>query len=164
MKRILALAVLAFGATTYAAYAANQTASLTVSATVSNNCTVSTSALAFAPYDPVVNNATANLDGTGTVTVACTKGAAPTIGLGTGSSASGSQRRLSDGAGNYLLYDMFKDSGRSTSWTGSGGGMLTTTAATSKTARDFTVYGRVAANQDVPAGSYSDTIVATVNF
>ena len=29
---------------------------------------------------------------------------------------------------------------------------------------DFTVYGRIAGNQDVPAGSYSDTVVATVNF
>jgi spore coat protein U-like protein len=34
----------------------------------------------------------------------------------------------------------------------------------SKTARNFTVYGRVPSNQDVAAGSYSDTVVATVNF
>jgi spore coat protein U-like protein len=31
-------------------------------------------------------------------------------------------------------------------------------------ARNFPVYGRVAANQDVVAGVYSDTVVATVNF
>lgn len=164
MKRIAALTALVAGASMVTPYAANQTASLTVSATVTNNCTVSTSALAFAPYDPVVANATANLDGSGAVTVACTKGAAPTIGLGTGSGASGNTRRLSDGAGNYLTYDIYKDSGRSVSWSSSGGGVLTTTAATSKAARDFTVYGRVAGNQDVPAGSYSDTVVATVNF
>jgi spore coat protein U-like protein len=28
----------------------------------------------------------------------------------------------------------------------------------------YTVYGRVAAGANVPAGSYSDTVVATVNF
>ena len=28
----------------------------------------------------------------------------------------------------------------------------------------YTVYGRVAAAANVPAGSYSDTVVATVNF
>lgn len=164
MKRVIALAVLAAGVSSFAVDTASQTASLTVSATVANNCTVSTSALAFAPYDPVIANASANLEGTGRVTVACTKGAAPTIGLGTGSSASGSARRLSDGSGNYLSYDVYQDSGRSVAWTNAGAGQLTTTAATSKAARDFTVYGRVAGNQDVPAGSYSDTVVATVNF
>jgi len=164
MKRTAFVALLGVTLVPYAVSGANQTASLTVSATVTNNCTISTAALTFAPYDPVITNASANLDGTGRVTVACTKGAAPTIGLGTGSSASGSTRRLSDGAGNFLTYDVFKDSGRSTSWANSGAGLLTTTAATSKAARDFTVYGRVAGNQDVPAGSYGDTVVATVNF
>ena len=164
MKRITAVTALLATLVPFGAYAANQTASLTVNATVTNNCTISTSALSFAAYDPVVANASANLDGTGRVTVACTKGAAPTIGLGTGSSASGSARRLADGTGNFLTYDLYQDSSRSVAWSNSGAGMLTTTAATSKAARDFTVYGRIGGNQDVPAGSYTDTVVATVNF
>jgi spore coat protein U-like protein len=49
-------------------------------------------------------------------------------------------------------------------WNTSGSGLLSPGAATSKAARSFTVYGRVAGNQDVPAGSYSDAVVATVNF
>jgi spore coat protein U-like protein len=165
MKRVVALGVIV-GTTLVplAVSAANQTASLTVSATVTNNCTISTAALTFAPYDPVVANASNNLDGTGRVTVACTKGAAPTIGLGSGSSASGSARRLADGAGNFLSYDLYQDSGHTVAWVNAGLGLLTTGAATSKAARDFTVYGRIAGNQDVPAGSYTDTVVATVNF
>ena len=165
MKRIAALGVIV-GMTLVplAVSAANQTASLTVSATVTNNCTISTAALTFAPYDPVVANASNNLDGTGRVTVACTKGAAPTIGLGSGGSSSGSARRLADGAGNYLSYDLYQDSGRSVAWANAGVGLVTTGAATSKAARDFTVYGRIAGNQAVPAGSYTDTVVATVNF
>src|SRR5512143_902396 len=65
------LLVAAFGTPVSAATA---TANLGVSATVTNNCTISTTALAFGSYDPVVANASTNLDGTGAVSVACTKG------------------------------------------------------------------------------------------
>jgi spore coat protein U-like protein len=146
------------------AAAATATANLSLSASVANNCTISTSAVAFGSYDPVVANAAANLDGSGQVTIACTKGAAPTIGLGLGSNASGSVRRLGDGSGNYLSYEVYSDSSRSVVWGDSGSNLLTPAVAPSKAARNFTVYGRIVANQDVAAGSYSDTVVATVNF
>src|SRR5687767_12917395 len=81
--------------------AGSATADLTISASVINNCVISTTTLAFGPYDPVDANAATDLDGSGVVTVACTKGAAPTIGLGLGNNASGSVRRLSDGSGNF---------------------------------------------------------------
>lgn len=156
-----AIAAAAFGT---AASAATATANLGVSATVTNNCTISTAALAFGSYDPVVAHASTNLDGTGTVIVACTKGATATIGLGLGSNAAGSVRRMKDTGTNYITYELYQDSGRSTVWGTAGGALLSPGAAPSKTARNFTVYGRVASNQDVPAGSYTDTVVATVNF
>lgn len=159
---ITALGVLAL--MPMAVSAATTTADLTVGATVTNNCTISTAALTFGTYDPVVGNSSANLDGTGRVTLACTKGATASIALGSGSSSSGSARRLADGAGNFLAYDLYQDSSRSVAWSGSGSGLMTPTPSTSKAGRDFTVYGRVQGNQDVPAGAYSDTIVATVNF
>lgn len=168
LNRILGTAVLTGGTAIIAgamsASAATATANLSVSATVTNNCTISTAALAFGAYDPVVANASADLDGTGTVTVACTKGSTATIGLGLGANSSGSTRRMSDGSSNYLTYELFQDSGRSTVWGNAGAGLLSPVAAPSKAARNFTVYGRVTSNQDVPAGSYSDTVVATVNF
>ena len=135
-----------------------------MSATVTNNCTISTAALAFGSYDPVVANASTNLDGTGTVVVACTKGSTATIGLGLGANASGSTRRMRDGASNYLTYELYQDSGRTTVWGNAGAGLSAPVAAPSKAARNFTVYGRVTSNQDVPAGSFNDTVVATVNF
>jgi spore coat protein U-like protein len=156
------IAVAGLGFTT--ANAATATANLGVSATVTNNCTISTVALAFGSYDPVVANASTNLDGTGTVTVACTKGSTATIGLGAGANASGATRRMGDGATNFLTYELYQDSSRSTVWANSGTGLLSPAAAPSKAARSFTVYGRVASDQDVPAGNYSDTVVATVNF
>ena len=70
-------------------FAATATASLSVTATVANNCSISTTALAFGSYDPVTTHASAPLDSTGTVVISCTKGAAATIGLNTGSNASG---------------------------------------------------------------------------
>lgn len=160
----LAGVALATAAWTARPQAASVSASLTVSASVANNCTISTAPLAFGAYDPVVTNAATDLDATGTVTIACTKGAASTIGLNLGNNASGSTRRLSDGSSNYLTYEMYQDGGRTTVWGNSGAGLLTPAVAPSKAARNFTVYGRVPSNQDVPAASYSDTVTATVNF
>jgi spore coat protein U-like protein len=157
----MALVAAGFNAT---ASAATATANLGVSATVTNNCTISTAALAFGSYDPVVAHASTNLDGTGTVIVACTKGATATVGLGLGSNASGSTRRMTNGASEYLTYELYQDAGRITVWGDSGAGLYSPGAAPSKAARNFTVYGRVTSNQDVVAGGYSDTVVATVNF
>jgi spore coat protein U-like protein len=144
------------------AYAASEAENLAVSAAVAVKCTVSTTALAFGAYDPVVANASANLDGTGGLTIACTKGASATVALGVGANASGSTRQLANGA-SRLQYEIYKDSGRTQVWN-EAAGTLSTGAAPSKAARNFTVYGRVPANQDVPSGNYADSVVATVNF
>ena len=164
--RWLVLPLLAAPALCFAGAAST---SLSVTASIANNCTISTGALAFGGYDPVATNASTALDGTGTVTIACTKGASTTIGLDTGThagNASGTTRAMSDGAGtpSYLSYELYQDSSRSTVWTNSGGGLYTPAAAPSKAARSYTVYGRVPSGQDVPAGSFTDTVTATVNF
>jgi len=144
--------------------AATGTTNLSVSATVSINCTITTTPVAFGAYDPIVANATTGLDATGTLVVACTKGSTATLGLGLGGNALASVRRMVDGATNNLTYELYQDTGRATVWGNATVGLLTTGAAPSKAARTFTVYGRVAAGQDVPAGSFTDTVVATVNF
>lgn len=163
-RSFIALTAMGLAAATFApSLAAAETASLTVSASVANNCTINTAAISFAPYDPVVANATAALDGEGRVTVACTKGVVPTIALGAGANATGSTRRLASGS-DLLSYELYQNSGHTTVWGSSGGGVLTPVAAPSRTPRDFAVYGRIAGSQDVPAGTYNDTIVATVNF
>jgi spore coat protein U-like protein len=145
------------------AYAATATADLAVSATVSNNCTISTAPLAFGSYDPVDTHSAANLNGTGTVIVACTKNVAPTIALGLGNNANGATRRLTDGT-NFLTYQLYKDAARTQVWGDAVGDVLSPGAAPSKAPRNLTVYGAVTSNQDVPAGSYADTVVATVDF
>ena len=144
--------------------AGSATANLRVTASVGANCTISTAAVAFPAYDPVVANASTNDDGTGSVIITCTRGTAATIGLGLGANASGSQRRMKDATTDYLNYELYQDAGRATVWGTTGAGLLSPAAAPDKNPRTFTVYGRIPSGQDVPAGSYTDTVVATVNF
>jgi spore coat protein U domain-containing protein, fimbrial subunit CupE1/2/3/6 len=136
------------------------TSSFTVSASVSANCTISAGALAFGSYDPVSANASTDLDQTSTITVACTKGSTGVVALDDGVNASGSTRRMKAGT-NYLNYEMYNDAGRTTVWNASN--TVSYTAA-SKASTGLTLYGRVAAGQDVPVGSYSDTVIATITF
>jgi spore coat protein U-like protein len=144
--------------------AGSATANLSVTAAVGANCTISTAPVAFPAYDPVVANASTNDDGTGSVIITCTRGSTATIGLGLGLNVSGSQMRMKDATTDYLNYALYQDSGRATVWGNSGAGLLSPVAAPDKNPRTFTVYGRIPSAQDVPAGSYTDTVVATVNF
>jgi spore coat protein U-like protein len=159
--------LLSLGATT-GTNAATQTSNLSVTASVSAACSISTAAVAFGAYDPVSANASAALNGTGTVNVTCTNGASTTITLGqglnadTGSTDAAPVRRLSDGSSHFLGYALYSDSGRSTAWGNTSPTGLANTGTGSQAA--LTVYGAVAAGQNVPPGSYSDTVVATVTF
>lgn len=148
--------------------AGTATANLAVTASVTANCTITTSAVAFGAYDPVSANATTALTGTGSVNVTCTNGASTSVTLGQGSNANtGSTdaapaRRLKDGATDYLTYELYQDTGHSTVWGNTSGTGVANTGTGSQVA--ITVYGTVDAGQNVPAGSYSDTVVATVSF
>jgi spore coat protein U-like protein len=140
------------------------TASLTVTANVTKNCTISTAPVNFGAYDPVATNATAPLDGIGTVTVTCTKGAVAKVGLNPGANAQGTTRRMSQGAAEYLTYEIYKDTAHANIWGDTIDTALDIPAAPNRNPRTFTAYGRVAAAQDATVGNYTDTVVATVNF
>jgi spore coat protein U-like protein len=114
-----------------------------------------------------VANASSALDATANLTVTCTQGASTTLTLGQGSNAdTGSTdasplRRLSDGGDEYLNYALYSDSARTSVWNNDTGVSNTGTGSS----QAFTVYGRVAAGQNTAnAGSYADTVVATVTF
>lgn len=146
---------------------AEQTANLEVSATVAANCTITTEALDFGSYDPIVTNKSTPLSGSGSVKVTCTNGSPVTITLGQGSNAdSGSTdaapaRRMTNGTA-FLSYALFSDSGLATVWGNTEGtGVDDEGTGVEET---LTVYGEVAANQNVPTGNYADTVLATVTF
>jgi spore coat protein U-like protein len=148
------------------ALAGTATSNMSVTATVSNNCTITAGALSFGAYDPIGANASSPLNASATISVTCTSGDATTIALGQGSDpATGSTdaaplRQMSDGASHNLPYQLYKDSGHSTVWNNTTGASYTGTG----TAGSVTVYGQIAAAQNVPAASYSDTVVATITF
>jgi spore coat protein U-like protein len=170
----LALALGLVGALSAApAIAANtQTANLTVQVQVNANCTISTTVVDFGTYDPVVANASAAKTGSGTVVIGCTKGSAPTIGLGLGGNASGSTRRMSNGTDN-LTYELYFPTTNAASaacgtlttvWGTSGANLFTPTSPTSRNTRTYNVCGSIAGAQDVSVGAYTDTVIATVTF
>jgi spore coat protein U-like protein len=65
-----------------------------------------------------------------------------------------------------LTYNLYRDAAFATVW-GDGSGTTGTYQIGNPPNNlnvNLTVYGRVPALQDVSAGSYSDTVIATVNF
>lgn len=151
--------------------------SLIVSASVAANCTITTAPVVFGAYDPIAANAAAVLQATGTVSIACTKGAtAISVGLGgggnSGSAAPGTTRAMAGGTlPGFLSYELFKPSAITpnaacayTSVWGSGANVFSVENSPSKASRTYNICGQVPAGQDVSVGSYTDTVVATVNF
>jgi spore coat protein U-like protein len=108
------------------------------------------------------------LDSAGSLTYMCTGvGASDTIviDLSRGASSSFLPRQMLQGS-TPLLYNLYLAAARTTIWgDGTGGtshyGPITPTSGSAVT---VTVYGRVFARQNVEAGSYSDTVTATILF
>jgi spore coat protein U-like protein len=149
------------------AFAGTATSNMSVSATVSANCTISAGAMAFGAYDPVVTNASSPLAGTATLTVACTNGAPATLTMDQGLNPAGGStnasplRQMASG-GNFLSYSLYQDNAMTVPWgnTGGTGAAYTGTGVSGS----VTVYGQVGAGQNVSAGTYNDTVVATITF
>ncbi|MDB9308651.1 spore coat U domain-containing protein [Aphanizomenon sp. CS-733/32] len=151
------------------AMAGTATSDLTVSSNVVNNCTISTSSINFGNYDPISDNASSDLIGTGSVTVTCTSGASATITLDAGANpANGSTnalplRRLSNGTTGYLNYYVVFQSGISVAYWGNTADTGVSHTGTGS-ASELNPIGTIPSGQNVPAGSYADTVVATVTF
>ena len=142
------------------------TGNLSVSASVAQNCTVGDATLAFGAYDPVAANATSPLNATATLILTCTKGATGiTLGLGNSANAPAgcnAPARCLASSGNYLNYQLYSDSGRASAWTTA---IAETVSGGIASPTSVTVYAQIPAGQDASVGaSYSDTVVATINF
>ncbi len=157
---LLALSAIALPS---AATAATVTSSLGVNATVTANCTVSTSALAFGNVNTLSGS---NVDGAGGISVTCTNGTgwSASAGVGGGAGATFASRKMVSGS-DLLNYSLYTDSGRTSVW-GDGTGSTALLAGTgSGSAQAVTVYGRVPSGQiSAPAGSYADTVSVTVTY
>lgn len=159
-----ATAVIAVIATAAPANAATTGDNLAVSATVTSNCTLSTTAVAFGSVDVTSG---ADTDNTGGITVTCTAGtdwsASADAGAGTGATLA--SRKMANGT-DLLSYVLYTDTGRTSIWGDGVGGTTALISDTgSGTAQSKTIYGRVPSGQTgAPAGSYADTVAVTVTY
>lgn len=161
---VLAL-VLAAVPGAHKAQALTKSATLNVAASVSLRCTIATAPINFGTYDPYGNNALNPLDAVGGVSLNCSAGSNVDVRLGQGSfPAPGStnanpRRRLGSGA-DRLDYNLYEDAAYTTVWDNVAKGL--------KGGKTFPVvipvYGRVPEGQNVPIGTYTDSVVATVFF
>lgn len=162
LKSCVLMCLTAFGVMGETALAATATTTFDVTATVADTCSIAASNLAFGTYDPGAGD----LNGTTTLTATCTENTTYDIGLDTGSngaSATTTTRAMDDGLANYLDYELYQDSARTTVW---GDTIGTDTVSQTSTGGDesHTVYGQIPGSQFVPAGSYSDTINVTITY
>lgn len=152
MKRTInfvAAAVLVFGATAAFGQASSSNTD-NVTATVSASCTVGTFDLAFNAYDPFSATPT---DANTSISVTCTAGTSPTISLSAG-------RTMAGTPSGTLTYSLWSDA-YTTAWTD---GATIGPSTSISTPISVPLYGRLAAGQDVPVGSYAGTLNATVNY
>jgi spore coat protein U-like protein len=156
---IAAVGVLTLGLASTAAHAATASTTFVVKADVQATCLVSASTLNFGTYNGAQNDAASN------VSVTCTNTTPYKVGLDAGlaTGATVTSRKMQDGTGQFLNYAIFSDSGRTTNW-GNTPGTDTVNQAGNGSAQSIPVYGRIAQNQYVTPGAYSDTITATVNY
>ncbi len=133
------------------------------------NCSVSATAVGFGSYDTL---SPLNNDATGTITVTCSNTLSLLVNyeilLSRGSATSYSPRRMSSG-GNTLNYNLFTNIIRTTIWgDGTGGSSKVSDGyvlgALVPTVRNYTIYGRIPAGQNVASGGYTDSITVTVNY
>ncbi len=130
-------------------------------------CNVTATGISFGNYDVF---ATAPVDSTGSVTVTCDDipPASPVIAIGPGAAGTFLPRRMRHASLLAVLdYNIFTSPSMAAVWGDGTGGTTTVPAGRvprSRPPRPITIYGRIPAGQNVPAGTYGDTLVVTVTW
>jgi spore coat protein U-like protein len=121
------------------------------------------SGVAFGSYDVF---ASAPVDATGSVTVQCLAGVSVQIQLNPGLHGTFAARAMQRGGNENLTYNLYTTAAHSTIWGDGtqGTGIVTITLTILNLSRTVQVFGQVGAQQNVSAGSYSDTVTVTIVF
>lgn len=159
-----------------AAWAATETQNLSVTATVTNTCGVSSSnTLAFGAVEP---SSSTPKDAQVTINITCTAApASATLQVGDGQNGGlkttvpGARAMVRTGGANnvqndLLAYRLYTDSARTTEIS-TATGTTSTINLTAGTNMDTTIYGRVPPSQTVGAfdnASFTDTILLTLEY
>ena len=142
----------------YSETVTSNTQSLQLTAQINPTCSITANPLAFGNYSGAL------LNGTTTLSVTCTSTTFYNVGLnaGTATGATVTNRMMTGPGGKTLKYSLFSDSGRTTNWGNSSGSWVF--GIGTGAAQTLTVYGQMPASQNTISGTYTDTIVATVNY
>jgi spore coat protein U-like protein len=132
-------------------------------------CSLQSPGLVFGAYNPL---SPVPVDSASGITVTCTgipgTSLVYTLRLGPGGSGSFSERRLRSASQWVLTYNLYTNAARTLVWgDGNGGSQVVSEALTlsaSSASRVHPVHGRLFARQNVPPGTYVDTLVLTVDF
>jgi spore coat protein U-like protein len=148
-----------------ASEAATKNDSFLVTASVSKNCIITAPDLNLGVFD-----GTNDLTASSTISINCTSGTTFNVDLSTGSSATYAMRTLVNGT-DTLNYNLYSTNTYTAVWgNGTGGtvrGAGTGQGMAAGQVQSLTVYGRLLASDNTGAfgaGSYSDTIVATITY
>lgn len=121
---------------------------------------LSATSISFGTYDTF---STTPLDAAGTLTWRCPGVGAIQATLSRGASITFTDRTMVRGA-EHLAYNVYLDAARSTVFGDGSGGTSGTVVNGGSQPQTLSVYGRVFAQQDVSAGTYTDTLTVTFNF
>lgn len=141
-----------------------QTTSMTVQATVIATCSVSAGTLNFGNYNVLTATPT---DSTATVSVICTSGVPYVVSLNQGAGSGATvANRLMTSSGNTLSYGIYTANTYASNqiWGDGTSGTVTQSNTGSGISQPFTAYGRIPAQQNVPTGTYTDSVTVTVTF
>jgi spore coat protein U-like protein len=137
------------------------TANLAVTATVQTACSFDATSYTLPFGTIVIGSSGTDLDGQTTVTIACGSSQAYTLGA-SGTVGARSMAGTGTALGNFLSYELYRDSGRLQAL----GNVSTNWISTTGTGASHIIYGRIpqSGNGAAPAGNYQDTIQLTLTF
>ncbi|KRG67477.1 hypothetical protein ABB27_09665 [Stenotrophomonas terrae] len=158
---------IALAASAALASAATQTTQFQVRIVITESCDIQAVAASDIDFGTLTRSTGTPVDAQGTLEVNCSNGTPYTIGMNSGANATSTtaaadNRRMSDGSNNFLAYGLYRDAGRQNFW-GDVVGTDTLAGTGSASTQTVPVYGRVPST-DAPAGSYSDTVIATITY
>jgi spore coat protein U-like protein len=166
------LGILGAGALLALALPLAASAQITISATVASACSFGSANVALDGAG--IGAGSAVTDTSSAVNVTCNRGATVTVALSNGANASAAQKRLSDGSGNFINYNLSRPntlvtggpntcpSLPGTEWNAANTVSATALFATSGGPKPIPICISVPAAQYPAAGTYTDTVTATL--
>ncbi len=168
---LLAAAVALVAGVSFQASAAETSSTFQVTASVASSCAIlGAGNIEFGSYDPAVAHASTALTASSSgIQVRCNGGTTAAVQLDEGlnklaaSTCAAPQRAMIDGSGNKLSYSLAKAADQAQVF-GCDATNQTSLSYTNLETKTVGVFGSIPAAQNVPVGSYADTVTVKVTF